>query len=869
MAKEFNIQGGYFSPPGYLKVETGGSHDENPNGGVQIGVDPNGIPNMLEEGEPVYDDYVYSDNITADKTILKQFNIPEKYAGKLYSEIADVFVDEAEDRPLDSISNNGLRAMLGRLANAQEQQKQEEEQKALEKELEQLSPEELDELEAMLAAQKNAAPVQPEQAVVPEQAQMPVEGMPQEMQPQLMAMGGLLRRFDGGTPGQIVVQETPPPTGTIEPYIDTRTVIRKAIDNMIDNSSTLRSVQRGFRNFSESAPGQVIGMFLPDLDSESGGVSMLGGSPLIREAGRVAGPAARSIGRGLKKAGDTIKNIPKKVAEVAGRKQMVAEAGAAVKEARTAAKSAKDAANAVASELETAKAALKASPSDKSLLQKVAELEAQSAKADAAALKASAKATGVTLEAGVKTAGAFTTGPLYNRAALEQEVSGLRTAYETAKKAAEAAPKDKALQEAAQEALKKLEKAEGAWNKWWNHGEWQLKGAIAGGAIGSAAASGHQTKKKNWVESQFADGGLMRRFDMGTPGRVYKEDGTEYNIGDVSDTLGTFLGYDDNGVAMFDAGELSSVPFIVDRITKSVGSGTDTTATSADTVAAVAAQPEAAGASQARTVTEGGQTGAGGNGTTNPVINPAMLPTWPRYVGALNSGIMGLYNAFQQPDRYSIPRYNPVLPEGRMDLVDPIYNPLDQNMAINDVLAGSAGSVRALRDAGLGPSTGAVLLAADYNAGRNMGTARTQVWDANNQRRNQVFAMRNANAQALANYNYGQSRDRAQIQNDTLLRNIQNDLMQQRLNYAAEGEKYTALQSNIEAMSKALAGIGRENFAMNQINSDTAYDYVALPGGGYAYVPKTRINTEKAETEKKEDGEKRRGGRLLRPYKKK
>ena len=176
MAKEFNIQGGYFSPPGYLKVETGGSHDENPNGGVQIGVDPNGVPNMLEEGEPVYDDYVYSDNITADKAILEQFNIPEKYAGKLYSEIADTFVDEAEDRPLDPISNNGLRAMLGRLADAQEQQKQDQEQKELEDELANMSPEELAELEAMMYEQQDV-----------------------EQPAEIMALGGPMNKFDGGS----------------------------------------------------------------------------------------------------------------------------------------------------------------------------------------------------------------------------------------------------------------------------------------------------------------------------------------------------------------------------------------------------------------------------------------------------------------------------------------------------------------------------------------------------------------------------------------------------------------------------------------------------------------------------------------------
>ena len=48
MDNNFNMQGGFFSPTCYFKVETGGTHDENPNGGVQIGVDQQGVPNMLE-----------------------------------------------------------------------------------------------------------------------------------------------------------------------------------------------------------------------------------------------------------------------------------------------------------------------------------------------------------------------------------------------------------------------------------------------------------------------------------------------------------------------------------------------------------------------------------------------------------------------------------------------------------------------------------------------------------------------------------------------------------------------------------------------------------------------------------------------------
>ena len=232
-----------------------------------------------------------------------------------------------------------------------------------------------------------------------------------------------------------------------------------------------------------------------------------------------------------------------------------------------------------------------------------------------------------------------------------------------------------------------------------------------------------------------------------------------------------------------------------------------------------------------------------------------MLPTWPRYAGAVTSGLLGIYNAVQRPDRYNIRRYNPTLPSARLDLVDPSYNPIDQNILVNDVLASGAGTARSIVNSGAGPSTGALLVAADANTGSNIGDARVRAWDANNQRRNDVIGQRNANATALANFDYGVSRDRAQIQNTAQLQNIQNDLIRQRLNYAAEGEKYAAIQSNIDSVSKALAGIGNENFAMNQINNDTAYDYIALPNGGYAFMPK--VKTEE------------NGGPLMRPYKKK
>lgn len=200
---KFNTHGGYFAPQNYFKVTTGGSHAENPNGGVQIGTDPQGIPNMLEEGEPVYDDFVYSDNIRADAKLLKKYNIPEKYAGKLFSEIADLFVDEATLRPNDPISNNGLNEMLVRLADAQEEQKQIAEQAELEKQLAALDPEQLAEIQQMAVS-----PEQVEQEVPTDYSQEIDATDEQPVMPQLgmMANGGFIRTFEDGTPGTVVSQ---------------------------------------------------------------------------------------------------------------------------------------------------------------------------------------------------------------------------------------------------------------------------------------------------------------------------------------------------------------------------------------------------------------------------------------------------------------------------------------------------------------------------------------------------------------------------------------------------------------------------------------------------------------------------------------
>ena len=48
-------------PTGMQYYENGGTHEENPNGGIQVGVDKDSNPNLTEEGEFRYGNYVFSD----------------------------------------------------------------------------------------------------------------------------------------------------------------------------------------------------------------------------------------------------------------------------------------------------------------------------------------------------------------------------------------------------------------------------------------------------------------------------------------------------------------------------------------------------------------------------------------------------------------------------------------------------------------------------------------------------------------------------------------------------------------------------------------------------------------------------------------
>lgn len=101
----------------------GGTHEENPNQGIPQGVDQNGVPNLVEEGEVKYQDYIFSNRLKADKEILEMVGLPDKYKGKKYSDLAEKASKESEERPNDPISKAGLEDSMLRLQVAQEVQR--------------------------------------------------------------------------------------------------------------------------------------------------------------------------------------------------------------------------------------------------------------------------------------------------------------------------------------------------------------------------------------------------------------------------------------------------------------------------------------------------------------------------------------------------------------------------------------------------------------------------------------------------------------------------------------------------------------------------------------------------------------------------
>lgn len=176
----------------------GGSHEENPLGGIPQGMNQNGGMNLVQEGETKNNaqNFIYSDDITISKNIAKQFNINSRFVGKTYADASKKANRTDSRRETDTIEQNAIAKDLDKLAQAQEAQKQEELQKDMAKMAEK-HPEFMAQM--MQAQQQPQVPMgQPspeEMAMMQQQGQMDSAMM---QMPQGMTYGGPMSYKCGG-----------------------------------------------------------------------------------------------------------------------------------------------------------------------------------------------------------------------------------------------------------------------------------------------------------------------------------------------------------------------------------------------------------------------------------------------------------------------------------------------------------------------------------------------------------------------------------------------------------------------------------------------------------------------------------------------
>lgn len=100
-------------------IGNGNSHEDNIYGGVQVGVDPQGIPNLVEQDEVIWNDYVFSNRILVPDAVRNKYKL-KGTKDMSFSDAAKKVQKASEERPNDPIAQDTLDINLSRLAQEQE-----------------------------------------------------------------------------------------------------------------------------------------------------------------------------------------------------------------------------------------------------------------------------------------------------------------------------------------------------------------------------------------------------------------------------------------------------------------------------------------------------------------------------------------------------------------------------------------------------------------------------------------------------------------------------------------------------------------------------------------------------------------------------
>lgn len=113
-------------------VAEGNSHENNPYGGVMVGQDESGVPNLVEEGEFIWNgDYVFSKRMKVPKKLAKKYGLGGDIT---FADAIKKLTKDSEERPLSMIDRDTNDHILGEFADVQEERRMAKAQRAMERE---------------------------------------------------------------------------------------------------------------------------------------------------------------------------------------------------------------------------------------------------------------------------------------------------------------------------------------------------------------------------------------------------------------------------------------------------------------------------------------------------------------------------------------------------------------------------------------------------------------------------------------------------------------------------------------------------------------------------------------------------------------
>jgi hypothetical protein len=135
---DLNTYGGTYNG-GLEYIDNGGTHEQNPFNGVPMGTDRNGTPNLVEEGETIWNDYVFSNRLKVPETLTDKYKLSKDIT---FAEASKKLGKEIEETPNDPISKRTFNSFIQDLQQSQEEVKAKKELAKAKRQFNKLSPQE-------------------------------------------------------------------------------------------------------------------------------------------------------------------------------------------------------------------------------------------------------------------------------------------------------------------------------------------------------------------------------------------------------------------------------------------------------------------------------------------------------------------------------------------------------------------------------------------------------------------------------------------------------------------------------------------------------------------------------------------------------